>query len=184
MEVQLQQQLSNSLEKGYIQVYTGNGKGKTTAAIGLAVRAAGAGLKVLFAQFIKGMFYSEIEALERFFELITVRQYGRGCFISNSPEQEDIESAHYGLEDIEIAMECQDYDVIILDEANIAVQCNLISIEELLRLIDKKPFDAELIITGRYAREELLDVADLVTEMREVKHYYQKGIMARTGIEK
>jgi cob(I)alamin adenosyltransferase len=184
MEVQFEEKTSNSLKKGYVQVYTGNGKGKTTAAIGLAVRAAGAGLRVFFAQFIKGMLYSEIEALERFSELITVRQYGRGCFIDKNPEQQDIEAAHHGLDDIEIVMECEDYDVIILDEANVAVQCNLITADELLELINKKPFGTELIITGRYAKKEILAVADLVTEMKEVKHYYQKGILARTGIEK
>ena len=184
MEVQFDEKISNSLKKGYVQVYTGNGKGKTTAAIGLAVRAAGAGLRVFFAQFIKGMLYSEIEALERFSELITVRQYGRGCFIDKNPEQEDIEAAHHGLEDIEMVMKFEDYDVIILDEANVAVQCNLITADELLGLINEKPFGTELVITGRYARKEILAVADLVTEMKEIKHYYKNGIQARTGIEK
>lgn len=184
MEVELQQQLSNTLEKGYIQVYTGNGKGKTTAAIGLAIRAAGAGLRVFFAQFIKGMLYSEIEALERFSEFITVRQYGRGCFIGKNPKQEDIEAARNGLEDIKMTMLCEEYDVIILDEANVAVQCNLISIAQVLELINEKPFSTELIITGRYAKKEIVEAADLVTEMREVKHYYQEGVIARTGIEK
>jgi cob(I)alamin adenosyltransferase len=184
MEVQFEEKISNSLKKGYVQVYTGNGKGKTTAAIGLAVRAAGAGLRVFFAQFIKGMLYSEIEAMERFSELITVKQYGRGCFIDKNPEQRDIDAAHKGLDDIKSVMQNENYDVIILDEANVAVQCNLITADELLELINKKPSGTELIITGRYAREEILAVADLVTEMKEIKHYYQNGIQARTGIEK
>jgi len=184
MEVPLQGEKLKSLEKGYIHVYTGDGKGKTTAAIGLAVRAAGAGLKVFFAQFIKGMRYSEIEALERFSDTITIRQYGRGCFIGKNPEQEDIEAAQHCLEDIEMVMKCEDYNVIILDEANVAVHCNLISADELLELIGKKPCATELIITGRYAMEKIIDVADLVTEMKEIKHYYKKGILARTGIDK
>ncbi|MGD9110632.1 MAG: cob(I)yrinic acid a,c-diamide adenosyltransferase, partial [Phycisphaerales bacterium] len=145
---------------------------------------AGAGLRVFFAQFIKGMLYSEIEALERFSEFITVRQYGRGCFIGKDPDQEDIEAACNGLEDIEMVMRCEEYDVIILDEANVAVQCNLIPVNQLLELINEEPFSTELIITGRYAKEEIIEVADLVTEMKEIKHYYQKGIMARTGIER
>ncbi len=184
MKMQLQVKTADLLEKGYVQVYTGNGKGKTTAAIGLAVRAAGAGLRVFFAQFIKGMLYSEIQALERFSELIAVKQYGRGCFIQKNPEPQDIEAAYYGLEDIMAIMQDENYDVVILDEANVAVQCNLITVDDLLRLVDNKPFAMELIITGRYAKKEILEVADLVTEMKEVKHYYRNGVQARIGIEK
>ncbi len=184
MSVQLQEKCPKMLKKGYIQVYTGNGKGKTTAAIGLAIRAAGAGLNVFFAQFIKGMRYSEIEALHRFHDHITVRQYGRGCFIDRNPKQLDIDAAHHGLEEVEDMIKQHVYNVVILDEANVAVQCNLISVDELLRLITMKPDAMELVITGRYASSEVLAVADLVTEMKEVKHYYQNGIQARTGIEK
>jgi cob(I)alamin adenosyltransferase len=174
----------NKLNKGYIHVYTGNGKGKTTAAIGLAIRAAGAGMRVLFIQFIKGTAYSEIFALKMLSEQITVRQYGRGRFIKGEPCQEDIDATEQGLAEIKQALSGGGYDVVVLDEANIAIQCNLFSIEKLVELIASKPMDVELVITGRYAHPFLLDCADVVTEMKEVKHYYQKGITARVGIEK
>jgi len=184
MQVIVEQPDRRPLETGYIHVYTGDGKGKTTAALGLALRAAGAGLRVLFAQFIKGMRYSELEALERFADRITVRQYGRDCFIRGVPAAEDVRSARLGLAEIAGALGAGDYDVVILDEANIAVQCGLFDVEGLLELIAAKPEPVELVFTGRYACTALLDRADLVTEMREVKHYYQRGVEARVGIEK
>jgi cob(I)alamin adenosyltransferase len=168
---------------GYIQVYTGNGKGKTTAAFGLAMRAAGAGLRVFIAQFVKGMRYSEIEAFERFADLITVKQYGRGCFIRNAPKEEDIRAASVGLVEVQLALCSGGYKVIILDEANIATHFKLFSVENLLALIDLKPQDVELVITGRNVDPRVLERADLVTEMREVKHYYTRGVQARRGIE-
>jgi cob(I)alamin adenosyltransferase len=170
--------------KGYVQVYTGNGKGKTTAALGLAIRAAGAGLNVFIAQFIKMGEYSEINALKRFSDLITIEQYGRGRFIKGIPSPEDIEAAGRGLERIENIIELREYHVIILEEANVAVTCGLFSVEDLLKIIDKKPDDVEIVITGRDARPEIIERADLVTEMKEIKHYYQKGVKARVGIEK
>jgi len=170
--------------KGYIQVYTGNGKGKTTAALGLAIRAAGAGLKVFIAQFIKMGEYSEINALKRFSDLITIEQYGRGRFIKGKPSSEDIEAAGKGLERIEKIIDLREYHVIILEEANVAVQCGLFSVKDLLKIIDKKPDDVEIVITGRDARPEIIERADLVTEMKEIKHYYHKGVKARVGIEK
>jgi cob(I)alamin adenosyltransferase len=170
--------------KGYVQVYTGNGKGKTTAALGLAIRAAGAGLNVFIAQFIKMGEYSEINALKRFSDLITIEQYGRGRFIKGIPSPEDIEGAGRGLERIENIIELREYHVIILEEANVAVTCGLFSVEDLLKIIDKKPDDVEIVITGRDARPEIIERADLVTEMKEIKHYYQKGVKARVGIEK
>ncbi|AEA33470.1 cob(I)yrinic acid a,c-diamide adenosyltransferase [Hippea maritima] len=169
--------------KGYIQIYTGNGKGKTTAAIGLAVRAVGAGLKVLFVQFVKGQFYSEHKALKQF-ENITIKQFGRPGFIHSKPSQEDIKKAKEGYEFVLKAFKENLYDVVILDEANIAVFFKLFSEEDLIELMDKKPQNTELIITGRYATEKVIEKADLVTEMREVKHYYKKGVEAREGIEK
>lgn len=171
--------------KGYLQVYTGNGKGKTTAAIGLAVRAAGAGLKVLFAQFIKGERYSEIKALETLNERITVRQYGLGRFIKGKPHPEDLQAARTGLGEIRGLLNngCG-FDVIVLDEANVAVTCGLFDTEALLAVIDCRPETVELVITGRGADPRVVEKADLVTEMREVKHYYKAGVMARTGIEK
>ncbi len=170
-------------DKGYIQVYTGNGKGKTTAAIGLAVRAAGAGYKVLFVQFVKGLPYSEHKALERF-ENIIVKQFGRKEFIHSKPKKEDIEKAKEGYNFVLKALKENEFDVVILDEANIAVFFNLFSEEDLIKLIENKPENTELVITGRYATDKVIEKADLVTEMREIKHYYQKGVMARDGIEK
>jgi cob(I)alamin adenosyltransferase len=174
---------NGSWNMGYVQVYTGNGKGKTTAAFGLAMRAAGAGLKVFIAQFVKGMKYSEIEAFGRFSDLITVRQYGRGCFIRNAPKEEDIWAAWVGLEEVRQVLDSGDYRLVILDEANIATHFRLFSIDDLLGLIDSKPAHVELVITGRNVDSRVLDRADLVTEMREIKHYYTKGVGARTGIE-
>jgi cob(I)alamin adenosyltransferase len=170
--------------KGYVQVYTGNGKGKTTAAIGLALRAAGAGLRVFIAQFAKGGTYSEIKALRRFEDLITVRQFGAGGFIFGKPSQEDRDAAGLGLAAIRDMIASGSYDVVILDEANIATYYNLITPEELLAVIDGRPTEVELIITGRNAHEKILARADLVTEMREVKHYYSTGVQAREGIER
>jgi cob(I)alamin adenosyltransferase len=169
--------------KGYVQVYTGDGKGKTTAALGLALRAAGAGLSVFIAQFVKGMEYSEIKALENFSDRIRLKQYGRDCFIYHEPKKEDIEAARAGLEEVRKIIASGDYDVVILDEANIATYYNLFSVDELLELIDGKPDHVEIVITGRRADPRIIDRADLVTEMKEIKHYYAKGIEARKGIE-
>ena len=169
--------------KGYIQVYTGDGKGKTTAALGLALRAVGAGKKVFFAQFVKGKTYAEIEAVNRFLPNITIKQYGLECFIVKQPTPEDIEVAQKGLAEVTEIIQSGRYDVVVLDEANIALLYELFPVQSFLETIRKKPESTELIITGRYAPQEVLDIADLVTEMKEVKHYYQKGIEAREGIE-
>lgn len=170
--------------RGCVQVYTGNGKGKTTAALGLAMRAAGAGLPVFIGQFIKGMRYSEIKALEeRFSDLIEVCQYGRGCFIRGKPDSKDIAAATAGLEQARQALISGKYRVFILDEANVAAYFGLFPVEHLLQLVEEKPENVELILTGRKADERLLARADLVTEMREVKHYYAVGVAARKGIE-
>jgi len=172
------------LKKGYIQIYTGDGKGKTTAALGLALRAAGCGLKVFIAQFIKGIEYSEIKALKKYSDNITVKQYGRGCFIMREPEKEDFYAANNGLDEIKNIIKNGFYDIVILDEINIAVQLKLISIVDLIDIMENKPENIELILTGRGADEELIKRADLVTEMREIKHYYRSGVIARTGIER
>ena len=170
--------------KGYIQVYTGNGKGKTTAALGLAIRAAGAGLKVFIAQFIKMGEYSEIKALKRFKDLITVEQFGTGRFIKGKPSASDIEIARKGIEKIKVAFTSGQYNVVIMEEANVAAKLGLLSVENILKIMDEKPKDVELVITGRGADSRIIEKADLVTEMKEVKHYFQKGVKARTGIEK
>ena len=168
---------------GYVQVYTGDGKGKTTAAMGLALRAAGAGLKVFIAQFVKSEKYSELFAFERFSDLITSRLYGSGCWLECLPEKEDVRLAQEGLEDVRRIITAGEHDVVILDEANIATHFGLLDVRDLIDLIDAKPSGVELIFTGRKASPELIERADLVSEFQEVKHYYQKGVTARKGIE-
>jgi len=170
--------------KGYVQVYTGNGKGKTTAALGLALRASGAGLRVYIAQFVKGMKYSELKAIEKLSPSVAIKQYGRDCFIYKEPEKEDIQAAQDGLREVREIMTSGKYQVIILDEANIATYYNLFSVDDLLDFVHAKPEEVELVITGRKADPRIIEEADLVTEMKEVKHYYEKGVQAREGIEK
>jgi cob(I)alamin adenosyltransferase len=171
------------MRKGYIQVYTGNSKGKTTAALGLALRAAGAGLKVFIAQFIKKRRCSEHKALERFSDLITFKQYGTGFLKGDKPTIPEIHAAKKGLEEIKKIILSSKYDMVILDEINIAVHHKLFSVDELLKVLDAKPAGVELVLTGRYADKKIIEKADLVTEMKEIKHYLQKGIKARAGIE-
>ncbi len=170
--------------KGYVHVYTGDGKGKTTAAIGLAIRAAGAGRKVFIGQFLKSGEYSEHKALERFSDLIEIKQYGRGCFIYGAPEDEDIKAAREGLNEVRDIINSGEYDLVILDEANIAVYYKLFEVDELLKIVRSRPEHVEIVITGRMADHSLIDEADLVTEMKEIKHYYKKGVIARPGIER
>jgi cob(I)alamin adenosyltransferase len=172
------------MQTGYVQVYTGNGKGKTTAAFGLALRAAGAGLKVFIAQFVKGMPYSELKAFERFADLITIQQFGTDCFIFKDPTPEDYEAARHGLAEVTSIVTSGNHDIVILDEINIATHYKLLPVKDVLALIECRAPSVELVLTGRYADEQILKRADLVTEMLEHKHYYQQGIQARTGIEK
>lgn len=171
------------MRKGYVHVYTGEGKGKTTAAIGLAIRAAGAGLKVFFAQFIKNRRCSEHRALERFDDLITIKQYGRG-FIKDKPSKQTEEIVRKGFNEVKKVVLSGDYDLVILDEINIALRYGLLDISEIKDLIKNKPSGVELVLTGRYAPQELIKKADLVTEMKKIKHYMDRGVKARTGIEK
>ena len=170
--------------KGYVQVYTGNGKGKTTAALGLSVRAAGAGFSVFIGQFLKQGVYSEIKTLERFSDLITIEQYGLGRFVKGKPTSDEILAARKGVRRIKEAMLTGKYDLVIVEEGNVAAFYGLFDITHLLDLIAHKPDNLELIITGRAAAHEILEKADLVTEMIEIKHYFQKGVPARVGIEK
>lgn len=169
--------------KGYVQIYTGNGKGKTTASFGLALRAAGAGLKVYIVQFLKKGDYSEIKAVSRF-ENITIEQYGLGKFVKGKPSDEDIAAGAQGYLKLWEILKKNKHDVVIAEEANVAVTCNLISENELLSLMDAKPDNVELVITGRGATDKVIEKADLVTEMKEIKHYYKQGVTARVGIEK
>ena len=172
------------MRTGYVQVYTGNGKGKTTAAFGLALRAAGAGLKVFIAQFVKGMPYSELKAFERFADLITIQQFGTDCFIFKNPTPKDCEAARRGLTEVTAIVTSGHHDLVILDEINIATHYELLPIPDVLALIECRAPGVELVLTGRYADKQILERADLITEMIERKHYYQQGIQARTGIEK
>lgn len=169
-------------EKGYVHLYTGKGKGKTTAAFGLALRAAGSGKTVFIAQFVKGMHYSELDAIKRLPE-IEIRQYGRNCFIKNQPTRTDIDVARRGFVEVSEIIRQDKYDVVILDEICIAIYYHLINVQEVIGLIQSKPEGMEIIMTGRYAPPELMEAADLVTEMREIKHYFNLGITARKGIE-
>jgi cob(I)alamin adenosyltransferase len=165
-----------------IQIYTGTGKGKTTAALGLAIRAAGAGLKVYIGQFIKGKSYNEFKILKNI-PNIKIEQYGRGCFIKQKPRQIDIDLAHKGLKRIrEVIIEGR-YNLVILDEVNVALHFGILRINEVIKLLKSAPKNIELVLTGRWAHPEVRKLADLISEIKEVKHYYRKGIKARKGIE-
>jgi cob(I)alamin adenosyltransferase len=171
------------MKRGYIQIYTGNGKGKTTAAIGLAVRAAGAGLQVYFCQFLKGRPCSELKALACFPDTVTVSRSGKKTFVL-TPSVSDRSSARRCFFKAAAAIASNAYNVVILDEVITVVLLGLIDIQELLDVLCTKPSGVEIVCTGRNAPEALLAQADLVTEMKEVKHYYKQGVIARTGIEK
>uniref|UniRef100_A0A831XEC7 corrinoid adenosyltransferase n=1 Tax=Geobacter metallireducens TaxID=28232 RepID=A0A831XEC7_GEOME len=174
------------LEQGCIQVYTGNGKGKTTAALGLAFRALGRGMKVFMIQFMKGGGpYGEHAAAERFAPDFTLIQTGRAGWVDReNPDPEDARLAREALETARAALTGGEYDLVILDEVNGAVSFGLLSVEDLLELMGQKPPGVELVMTGRNADERVVAAADLVTEMREIKHYYRAGVPARVGIEK
>jgi cob(I)alamin adenosyltransferase len=172
------------LERGLVQVYTGNGKGKTSAAFGLALRAVGRGMRVFMIQFIKGGFdYGELYVVDKLPNL-TLKAFGRGKFVVEKPAgKEDVALANEALALAEETVKGGRYDVVILDEVNVALSLKLISLEKVLQLIKEKPKHVELVLTGRDAPAEIVEVADLVTEMREVKHPYKKGFPARKGIE-
>lgn len=167
-----------------IQIYTGNGKGKTTAALGLAMRAAGHGMKVIFIQFMKGKInYGELQAV-KMISGITIEQYGRADFVDHdNPDPEDIRLAQEGLKRAEEAIMSKDYDLVILDEINVAVDFGMIRVADVVTLCNQKPKEVELVLTGRYMPEELAECADLITECRELKHYFQKGVRARKGFD-
>jgi cob(I)alamin adenosyltransferase len=175
----------NDIGKGYVQVYTGNGKGKTTAALGLAFRAYGSGLKTYIGQFMKGQQYGELEATKKLAGYITMEQYGKMDFtrVKSTPDPADLKMAQDGLAKAKAAMLSGKYSILILDEINTAHFFHLITVEEMLQFIKDKPDGVELIFTGRYAPQELIDAADLVTEMKEIKHYFNKGTTSRRGIE-
>jgi cob(I)alamin adenosyltransferase len=171
-------------DPGYVQVYTGNGKGKTTAALGMALRAAGAGWGVFFARFVKGMAYSELAALESLSDRITVRQFGRACFIDREAEQADIDCAEQGFMECKEAARSAEYRMVVLDEVSVAVAFGLVRLDDLIDLVDGKPRNVELVLTGRWAHRHVISRADLVTEMQESKHDYEQGVLTRVGVKK
>ena len=172
------------LERGLVQVYTGDGKGKTSAAFGLALRAIGRGLKVYIIQFIKGGFdYGELYMVDKLPNL-ELKAFGRGRFVMEKPPgKEDIKLAQEAFQLVEEVVKSGKYDIVILDEINVALNLKLINLEEVLELIKNKPKHVELVLTGRCAPNEIIEAADLVTEMKEVKHPLNKGFQARKGIE-
>ncbi len=176
------------MKQGFVQVYTGNGKGKTTASIGLTLRSLGAGFSVCFCQFVKKGEYSEIKALRHIAETafpgrLDIHQFGIVRKVTSPFTAEDAAAAEEGFRRVEKIVASGAYDLIVLDELNIALHYKLVSKEKVLTLLKEKPAALELVITGRYADEEIMEAADLVTVMEEKKHYAQQGISARLGIE-
>lgn len=174
------------MERGYLQVYTGNGKGKTTCMLGLTLRAAGAGFRIYIGQFMKDDEYSEISALRRFLPQVTVEQYGDGGgFIRKGGENTEARAAaQEGYQKALAALSSGAYDLVILDECNVALYMELLTEEQVHQLIDSKPVATELVLTGRYAADSVIARADLVTEMTQVKHYFEQNVRARVGIER
>lgn len=170
---------------GMLQVYTGNGKGKTTAAIGQAIRAVGCGFKVYMIQFMKGKTnYGELKVARKLRPRFVIKQYGRPDFVDKeSPAKIDIRMAEEALRESRKIISSGKWDLVILDEINIALDYKLIHLEEVIELVKSKPHHVELIFTGRAAPVEILELADLVSEIREVKHPYRKGVQQRVGIE-
>lgn len=174
--------MAKRLKEGLVQIYTGDGKGKTTAAFGAALRASGAGLRVCICQFAKGKTCSEAKALTSL-RGVRVYQCGRACFIKGRPSAEDKRRAEGGLAEARKIMASGEYSLVILDEINIALKLGLLRINDIVDIIGSRPRHVEMILTGRDCPKALFKYADLVTEMREVKHPYRKGVLARRGIE-
>jgi len=174
--------------KGYIQVYTGDGKGKTTAALGLALRATGRGLRTYFGQFLKGRTTGETLAAAKLAPLLVIESFGRKGFVivtdGGLPEDEDVALAENGLAKCQEAMLSGRYDIVVLDEVCVAIDLKVLPEARVLEFLDAKPTGIEVVLTGRHATPALLERADLVTEMTERKHYFAKGVRGRDGIEK
>ncbi|HDL19407.1 MAG TPA: cob(I)yrinic acid a,c-diamide adenosyltransferase [Bacteroidetes bacterium] len=175
---------TNEETEGLIQVYTGDGKGKTTAALGLALRALGHGYKIYIGQFMKGQAYGELRAAKQFAGQLVIEQYGQPSFVHvKNPSEKDVQLAQQGLQKIKAAIDSRNYRIVVMDEINVAIYFRLISIDDVLHILQNKPAEVEIICTGRKAPKELIEIADLVTEMREIKHYFNAGIPARKGFE-
>ena len=172
------------LTRGLVEIFTGSGKGKTTAALGAALRALGHELRVHIVFFMKGGYpYGERNMLPQL-PNVSFQSFGHEHFVDpQNVKAEEREQAREALQAARAAISSGKFDLVVLDEVNVAVAWKLIEVEELMKLIEKKPQNVELILTGRYADQRLIERADLVTEMVEVKHPYQKGIKARKGIE-
>lgn len=175
---------SPRLSIGIVQVYTGNGKGKTTAALGLALRAVGHGLKVIMIQFLKGRKYTGEKIISKNIKNFEIKQFGREEFVDpDNPTEEDIALARTALAFAEkIIMEGR-HDLVILDEINVAIKFGLISLDAVLNIIKNKPRNVEIVLTGRHAHRKIVECADLVTEMLDIKHPFDKGLLARKGID-
>jgi cob(I)alamin adenosyltransferase len=171
---------------GYVQVYTGNGKGKTTAALGLALRAAGRGLETLIIQFLKAQPSGEVESVKKLEPLVKIERFGREGFITvkDGPDDEDRARARAGLDRAREAVQSGEFAIVVLDEINTAVHFGLLPESDVLDLLADRPRDVELVLTGRYAPASFIERADLVTEMTEIKHYFDQGVRAREGIER
>jgi len=181
---QISESVGKKHEKGRVFVHTGNGKGKTTAALGLALRAVGHGRKVLIIQFMKGRDYGESIAAQKYLPNLVIYKFGQNSFVmKGNPSQLDMELARNGLDLARQAISSGVFDLVILDEINVAVDFKLIQLEEVLDLIRSKPEQLDLGLTGRYAAQEVIELADLVTEMREIKHPFSLGIPAKAGFE-
>jgi len=172
------------LPQGLIQVYTGDGKGKTTCALGLGLRAVGQGLKVFMVQFMKGRETGEAQAAARLAPDLTLRSFGRPGLVNlRSPAPQDLALAREALDLAKALIKAGEHDLVILDEINLALTYNLIPLEEVLEMLRERPKWMEVVLTGRQAPPEILALADLITEMRPIKHYYAAGVKARRGIE-
>ncbi|MDA8335580.1 MAG: cob(I)yrinic acid a,c-diamide adenosyltransferase [Peptococcaceae bacterium] len=181
--------------KGYVHVYTGNGKGKTTAAIGLAIRALGAGHKVYFCQFMKELNYSEHKILRKLEPGLRLEGFGKPYFLTpddvdaggrkpaTAPFQEYMAVTGEGMKRVREIMNDGAFDLVILDEVNVAVHFGLVAVERVTELIENRKAHVEMVLTGRAAPRELIERADLVTEFKEIKHYFQQGVGARPGID-
>ncbi len=170
--------------RGYVQVYTGDGKGKTTAALGLILRALGAGFRVALVQFLKKGEYSEIRALRHFEPQVEIHQFHAGGFVKGQPDEAVRKAVAEGWQRARALILSGQYKIVVLDEINLVLSMGLLSLEEVLETLRERPSSVEVVLTGRYAPGDLLEAADLVTEMRKIKHYYERGVQARVGIEK
>lgn len=175
-----------TIGKGYVQVYTGSGKGKTTASLGLAVRAAGHGLSTVIIQFMKGWIdYGELAGVRMLAPYVVIHQAGRDTFVNREdPDPEDVRLALEGWKLASGIISGRKADIVVLDEINCAMDFGLLPVGEVLEAIKGKPDGMELVLTGRGAPPEIIEAADLVTEMREIRHYYAKGVDARVGVER